>query len=236
MVAALRASGERPAALARRHGLHEVRVQRWVVRVSRKARSATPGQPVAFAPVRVTSAQPAVSGLEVAVGGAVVRVGRSTTTCCGAWWRRSRRRHVEPATDGPSCTRRCYPGCTGASRSASRRTNSRFSCPSSPPTRRPRPPTSHRPSRRLRPSHRLGRSRVTVARRHPKALGLHRIIGADACTCRRRRSRRSSAAIAQERVLRPVGFLVARRLHRKPSCGAPDLYIMRAHCVMNNFR
>jgi hypothetical protein len=76
MVAALRASGETPAAFARRHGLHEVRVQRWVVRVGRKARSATPVQPVAFAPVRVTSAQPTVSGLEVAVGGAVVRVGR----------------------------------------------------------------------------------------------------------------------------------------------------------------
>jgi hypothetical protein len=76
MVAALRASGETPAAFARRHGLHEVRVQRWVARVGRKARSATPVQPVAFAPVRVTSAQPAVSGLEVAVGGAVVRVSR----------------------------------------------------------------------------------------------------------------------------------------------------------------
>jgi hypothetical protein len=74
MVAALRASGETPAAFARRHGLHEVRVQRWVARVGRKARSAAPVQAVAFAPVRVTSAQPAVSGLEVVVGGAVVRV------------------------------------------------------------------------------------------------------------------------------------------------------------------
>ncbi|MGH8749710.1 MAG: IS66 family insertion sequence element accessory protein TnpA [Burkholderiales bacterium] len=76
MVAALRASGETPAAFARRHGLHEVRVQRWVARVGRKARPAAPVQPVAFAPVHVTSAQPAVSGLEVVVGGAVVRVGR----------------------------------------------------------------------------------------------------------------------------------------------------------------
>ena len=76
MVAALRASGETPAAFARRHGLHEVRVQRWVARVGRKARSATPVQPVGFAPVRITSAPPAVSGLEVVVGGAVVRVGR----------------------------------------------------------------------------------------------------------------------------------------------------------------
>jgi hypothetical protein len=75
MVAALRASGETPAAFARRHGLHEVRVQRWVARVGRKARSTAPVQPVAFAPVRVTSAQPAVSGLEVVIGGAVVRVG-----------------------------------------------------------------------------------------------------------------------------------------------------------------
>lgn len=77
MVAALRDSGETPAAFARRHGLHEVRVQRWVARVGRKARSAAPApvRPVAFAPVRVTSAQPAASGLEVAVGGAVVRVG-----------------------------------------------------------------------------------------------------------------------------------------------------------------
>lgn len=77
MVAALRASGETPAAFARRHDLHEVRVQRWVGRVGRKARSAAPvQQPVGFAPVRVTSAQAEVSGLEVMVGGAVVRVGR----------------------------------------------------------------------------------------------------------------------------------------------------------------
>jgi hypothetical protein len=74
MVAALRASGETPAVFARRHGLHEVRVERWVARVGRKARSAASVRPVAFAPVRVTSAQPAGSGLEVVVGGAVVRV------------------------------------------------------------------------------------------------------------------------------------------------------------------
>jgi len=76
MVAALRASGETPAAFARRHDLHEVRVQRWVARVGRKARSAARVRPVGFVPVRVTSAQPAASGLEVVVGGAVVRVGR----------------------------------------------------------------------------------------------------------------------------------------------------------------
>src|SRR3979409_2363972 len=67
MVAALRASGETPAAFARRHGLHEVRVQRWVARVGRKARSAAPVPGVAFAPGRVTSAQPAAGGLD-AVG------------------------------------------------------------------------------------------------------------------------------------------------------------------------
>jgi hypothetical protein len=76
MVAALRASGEMPAAFARRHGLHEARVQRWVARVGRKARSAAQAQPVVFAPVRVSSAQPALSGLEVVVAGAVVRVAR----------------------------------------------------------------------------------------------------------------------------------------------------------------
>jgi hypothetical protein len=78
MVAALRASGETAAAFARRHGLQEARVQRWVVRVGSKAkaRSAEPVQRVAFAPVRVSSAEPAVSGLEVVVGGAMVRVGR----------------------------------------------------------------------------------------------------------------------------------------------------------------
>jgi len=75
MVAALRASGETPATFAKRHGLHETRVQRWVARVGRKARSSTPVQPVAFAPVRVSSAPSAVSGLEVVVGGAMVRVG-----------------------------------------------------------------------------------------------------------------------------------------------------------------
>jgi hypothetical protein len=48
MVAALRASGETPAAFARRHGLHEVRVQRWVARVGRKSRSTSLASPVAF--------------------------------------------------------------------------------------------------------------------------------------------------------------------------------------------
>jgi hypothetical protein len=75
MVAALRASGETPAAFARRHGLHEVRVQRWVARVGRTSRSTSPASPVAFAPVRVTAAPRSTAGLEVVIGGAVVRVG-----------------------------------------------------------------------------------------------------------------------------------------------------------------
>lgn len=75
MVAALRASGETPAAFARRHGLHEVRVQRWVARVGRKSRSTSPVSPVVFAPVRVTAAPTSTAGLEVVIGGAVVRVG-----------------------------------------------------------------------------------------------------------------------------------------------------------------
>lgn len=75
MVAALRASGETPAAFARRHGVHEVRVQRWVARVGRKSRSTSPVSPVVFAPVRVTAAPAPAGGLEVVIGGAVVRVG-----------------------------------------------------------------------------------------------------------------------------------------------------------------
>jgi transposase-like protein len=89
MVAALRASGETPAEFARRHGVQEVRVQRWVARVGRKPRPSATVQPVVFAPVRVTAqrvtAQQATAsehehghghGLEVVVGGAVVRVSR----------------------------------------------------------------------------------------------------------------------------------------------------------------
>src|SRR5882672_4579725 len=76
MVAALRASGKTPAAFARRHGLHEVRVQRWVARVRRTSRSTSPVPPVAFAPVRVTATPASMAGLEVVIGGAVVRYGR----------------------------------------------------------------------------------------------------------------------------------------------------------------
>lgn len=78
MVAALQASGETPADFARRHGVQEVRVQRWVARVGRKSRRAATAGPMAFAPVRVIAEQPTTSGdgLEVVVGGAVVRVAR----------------------------------------------------------------------------------------------------------------------------------------------------------------
>ena len=79
MVAALQASGETPADFARRHGVQEVRVQRWVARVGgRKSRRAATAGPVAFAPVRVVAEQATASGpgIEVVVGGAVVRVGR----------------------------------------------------------------------------------------------------------------------------------------------------------------
>jgi len=76
MVAALRASGETLAGFARRHGLHEARVQRWVARVGRKPRPSAAAQPVVFAPVQVTEGPSMTSGLEVVVGGAVVRVSR----------------------------------------------------------------------------------------------------------------------------------------------------------------
>jgi len=77
MVSALVASGETLAGFARRHGLHPARVQRWVTRVGRKRRPRSAPVPVmAFAPVRVTAEPAGASGLEVVVGGAVVRVGR----------------------------------------------------------------------------------------------------------------------------------------------------------------
>jgi hypothetical protein len=78
MVAALRASGETPAAFALRHGVQEVRVQRWVTRVGRRLRPSAGVAPVTFVPVRVTAEPAAASehGLDVVVGGAVVRVAR----------------------------------------------------------------------------------------------------------------------------------------------------------------
>jgi transposase-like protein len=78
MVAALHASGETVAGFARRHGVQEMRVQRWVTRVGSKPHAPAAGQPVVFAPVRVTTRQATESehagGLDVVVGGAVVRV------------------------------------------------------------------------------------------------------------------------------------------------------------------
>lgn len=74
MVDALRASGLTMSAFARRHGLHEARVQRWVGRVARRRPepAAVAAAPV-FAPVRlVKRAEPPV--LEVAIDGAVIRV------------------------------------------------------------------------------------------------------------------------------------------------------------------
>jgi hypothetical protein len=78
MVAALLASGETPEVFARRHGVQEVRVERWLARVGGKPRPSATVQPVVFAPVRVAAEQATASGhgLEVVVGGAVVRVGR----------------------------------------------------------------------------------------------------------------------------------------------------------------
>lgn len=75
MVAALAASGETVAGFARRHGLHPARVQRWMTRVGRKARGRSAPSP-AFAPVRVTAERTSGSGLEVVIGGVVVRVSR----------------------------------------------------------------------------------------------------------------------------------------------------------------
>jgi hypothetical protein len=77
MVAALRATGETPGGFAQRHGVQEVRVQRWLARVGRKSRSVARVPSVVFAPVQVTGERTAAggTGLEVVVGGTVVRVG-----------------------------------------------------------------------------------------------------------------------------------------------------------------
>jgi transposase-like protein len=109
MVAALHASGDTVAGFARRHGVQEARVQRWVARVGRKPHASATGQPVVFAPVRVTT-RPATagehgrgpeSGLDVVVGGAVVRVSHGFD---GTLLRRVvevlGERHAEPAADG----------------------------------------------------------------------------------------------------------------------------------------
>ena len=82
MTAALRRSGETQAAFARRHGLGEERVRRWLARVEKASRKRGPA--ITFAPVRLTGTArraerpgPAVAprGLELVVRGVVVRIG-----------------------------------------------------------------------------------------------------------------------------------------------------------------
>ena len=80
MVEAFRRSGDSIRAFARRHGLDPQRVRRWVARLDGGAGTREAGEPVSFAPVRLivpegAEASPA-AGLEVAIGGAVIRVGR----------------------------------------------------------------------------------------------------------------------------------------------------------------
>lgn len=72
---ALRASGESPRAFAQRHGLHEERVRRWVRRLDgMRPVAPTSVPPLAFAPVRLVEPPAEAVALQVAVGGAVVRV------------------------------------------------------------------------------------------------------------------------------------------------------------------
>ena len=65
---------------AKRHSLDPQRVGRWVARLDGGAGTREAGEPLSFAPVRWivpegAEASPA-AGLEVAIGGAVIRVGR----------------------------------------------------------------------------------------------------------------------------------------------------------------
>jgi transposase-like protein len=86
MVAALQQSGESAGAFARRHGLDENRVHRWVKRLAEAPAApsvaAVPSAPpscvaIPFAPVRlVAAAEERAGALDVVVGGAVVRVHR----------------------------------------------------------------------------------------------------------------------------------------------------------------
>lgn len=78
MVAAMRKTGGTAGAFARRHGLQEERVRRWVRRVEGRWQAiAAPaaGPTVTFAPVGVIEAARSGSPLEVVVGECVVRVG-----------------------------------------------------------------------------------------------------------------------------------------------------------------
>lgn len=78
MAAAWRASGESRAAFARRHGLDAQRVCRWIGWFADARRDAAA---IAFAPVRVIGGDAPLAprsgtGIEIAVGAAVVRVER----------------------------------------------------------------------------------------------------------------------------------------------------------------
>jgi transposase-like protein len=83
MVEAWRRSGDSPAVFARRHGLEDMRVRRWIARVGRtRVVVPAPKPTITFAPVQVVEATRPVdaqvaslaSTIEVVVGRAVVRV------------------------------------------------------------------------------------------------------------------------------------------------------------------
>lgn len=77
MCEALRASGDSLRTFAQRHRLQEERVRRWMRRLDgTRPVAAPPAPPLAFAPVRLVEPPAEALALEVAVGGAVVRVRR----------------------------------------------------------------------------------------------------------------------------------------------------------------
>lgn len=72
MAQAFAASGETKAAFAKRHGLEEERVRRWLRQVGEQD---CKQQPVAFVPVQVVERVPKRrGGVEIVVGARVVRV------------------------------------------------------------------------------------------------------------------------------------------------------------------
>ena len=93
---ALRASGDGVIPFAQRHGLHEERVRRWVRRLEgMRPTLAAPVPPPGFVPVRLVEPSAEGPGLEVAVGGAVVRVRRGFDAAL--------LRHVVAALGGDAC-------------------------------------------------------------------------------------------------------------------------------------
>jgi transposase-like protein len=73
MARAFAASGDTQVEFARRHGLGPERVRRWLARVAERQQRP---EPVAFAPVRLVERAPERrGGVEIVVGGRVVRVG-----------------------------------------------------------------------------------------------------------------------------------------------------------------